>query len=450
MTTTADRNLSTFAHGIHPPDSKSFSADVPVEILPTPSEVQISLLQHLGATCQSTVKPRTDVKVGDQLGSTDAFVSAPVHASIAGTTAREAMATLPNGRHVPAVPIKAADEQPLEGQALWDDIFGGDWPTDPTSKKPEEIVAATKAAGLVGLGGAAFPTHIKLSPPKDKEISTLLVNGCECEPYLTADYRLMVEAPAPIVSGALLAARAVGASRVVIAIEDNKPAAIEAMRKAAESTDVEIQPVQTKYPQGGEKQLIVATLGLEVPTGGLPLEVGVVVVNVATAASLARAVYRGKPLTHRIVSVSGGGIAQSKNLLVPIGTSYQTLIDYCGGLTEDAVRVVAGGPMMGFTFSRLDAPVTKGTSGITILTEREIVPVEETPCLRCGRCVTACPMRLIPQRLALATRAGNPELANDYYINSCMECGCCAYVCPARLPLVQLIRLGKVMAKEAK
>jgi len=260
----------------------------------------------------------------------------------------------------------------------------------------------------------------------------------------------MVEAPQPIISGSLLAARAVGASRVIIAIEDNKPTAIEAMRKVAEGTDVEIEAVQTKYPQGGEKQLIAATLGLEVPTGGLPLEVGVVVVNVGTAATLARAVYRGKPLTHRVVSVSGGGIAQSKNLLVPIGTSYQTLIDYCGGLTDDAVRVIAGGPMMGFTFSGFDAPVTKGTSGLTILTAREMKPVEETPCLRCARCVTACPMRLIPQRLALATRAGNPELANDYHINSCMECGCCAYICPARLPLVQLIRLGKVMAKEAK
>jgi electron transport complex protein RnfC len=232
-----------------------------------------------------------------------------------------------------------------------------------------------------------------------------------------------------------------------VGLEENKPGAIAAIREAAEGTPVEICLLRTKYPQGSEKQLIAATLGREVPTGKLPLDVGAVVLNVGTAAALARAVFRGKPLTHRVVTVSGGGVRRPANLLVPIGTSYRELIEHCGGLRDDALRVVAGGPMMGFTLGTLDVPVTKGTSGITVLSAREVRRARETPCVRCGRCVEVCPMRLVPTKLALATRAGNAELARRHHIVACMECGCCAYVCPAQLPLVQLIRVGKVMVK---
>ncbi len=440
----------TFSRGVHPPDAKRLAANVPVEVLPAPAEVRIALQQHLGAPCKPSVKPRVEVTLGDVVGESDAFVSAPVHASVSGKTARPTTATLPNGRHVHVIPITAAEEQPLSGRQLWDDVYGGLWPSDPGNLDgldryaPEAIAGAARAAGLVGLGGAAFPTHVKFAQNDEKPIDTLLVNGCECEPYLTADYRLMLEAPSAVVTGALLAGRATGAERVMICVEDNKPDAIGALREAMRGSDSQLAVLKTKYPQGGEKQLLAAVLDREVPGGGLPLDVGVVVVNVATAAALARAVLRGKPLTHRIVSVSGSGIQEPKNLLTPVGTSYRELIDYCGGLRDDAARVIAGGPMMGFTLGNLDVPVTKGTSGITVLTESEIKSRRETACVRCGRCVDVCPMRLVPTRLALAARADNADLARRYHAASCMECGCCAYACPAGLPLVQLIRLAKV------
>ncbi|MBN1588816.1 MAG: electron transport complex subunit RsxC [Pirellulales bacterium] len=448
MTLAIFRTKHGFAGGVHPPEHKSLAAESPVEVLPTPAEVRISLLQHLGAICEPTRKPRDEVTAGDLVGEAQGFVSAPVHTSVSGKVGRAAMATLPNGRHVPVVRVTAAEEQPLAGRALWDDIHGGPWLNDDLEKhEPGKIAEAARNAGLVGLGGAAFPTHVKLTRNEKKPIHTLLINGCECEPYLTADYRLMVEAPEPIVAGALLARRATGAQSVEICVEDNKPEAVEQLRKSAEGTDVRIRVLKTKYPQGSEKQLILAAQRAEVPLGGLPLDVGVVVMNVGTAAALARAVLRGKPLTHRIVTVSGSGIRNPKNLLVPVGATYGDLIDYCGGLTEDAARVVAGGPMMGFTLGDVQVPVTKGTSGVTVLTEREIERTKETTCVRCGRCVQVCPMRLVPAKLAQAVRSDNLELLDSYHITGCMECGSCAFVCPAGIPLVQLIRIGKVKKK---
>ncbi|NLE37799.1 MAG: electron transport complex subunit RsxC, partial [Pirellulaceae bacterium] len=427
-------------------EHKSLASDQAIEVFPSPAEVRIALLHHLGAPCEPTRKTRDEVNVGDVVGEAAGFVSAPVHASLKGTIGRAGMTTLPNGRHVPVVLVKAADEQPLAGQALWDDLFAGPWTAglDADSRDPADIAKAARDAGLVGLGGAAFPTHVKLARNEKKPIHTLLLNGCECEPYLAADYRLMIEAPEPIVAGALLAQRAIGAKNLEIAIEDNKPLAIERLREAAKGTNIVVRQLKTKYPQGGEKQLIYAALQTEVPLGGLPLDVGVVVMNVGTAATLAQAVLRGKPLTHRVVTVSGGGIRQPKNLLVPIGVSYGELIEFCGGLTDDAARVVAGGPMMGFSISDLRSPVTKGTSGITVMTRREIEQARETACVRCGRCVQVCPMNLVPAKLAQAVRADNVELLDTYHITACMECGSCAYVCPASLPLVQLLRLGKV------
>jgi electron transport complex protein RnfC len=253
----------------------------------------------------------------------------------------------------------------------------------------------------------------------------------------------MVQAPEPIITGALLAAKAAGAKNVIIAIEDNKPKAIDILAQAAGNTGVKVASLHTKYPMGGEKQTILATLGRTVPTGGLPLDVGVVVINVGTAAAIARAVLRGKPLTHRVVTVSGAGIAEPKNLLVPIGISYGELVDYCGGLRQNAARVVAGGPMMGFTLGNLNTPVTKGTSGLTVLTNADVACAEETNCVRCGRCVDVCPLNLVPTKLALAARHEDWELARRHHLMACMECGCCAYGCPASLPLVQLMRVAK-------
>jgi len=437
------RPTGTFARGIHPHDWKELAAEAAIEILAAPAEVTIPLVQHIGAPNQPTVKPRQDVAAGEVVGDNDAFVSAPVHTPIAGKTAAGVRVTLPNGRHVDAVPVKAAGDQ-VSDQALWDDLFGGDWPTDGfDGLDADTIITRIRAGGLVGMGGAGFPTHVKLKANPDKPVDTLLVNGSECEPYLTADYRLMVEAPAPIITGSLLAARAAGAERIVVSIEDNKPEAVARIRQAADGTGIEVVATSTKYPMGGEKQLIIATLGREVPTGGLPLDCGVVVVNVGTAAAIARAVLREKPLTHRVVTVSGRGVQRPCNLLAPVGISHGALIEAAGGLTDRAVRVVSGGPMMGFAINTLDTPITKGTSGITVLIDEDIRAAEETACVRCGRCVDVCPLHLVPTKLAQASRYKDWDLARRYHITACMECGCCGFACPASIPLVQLIRAGK-------
>ncbi len=436
---------------MHPEDKKSISSGQGAEVLPAPASVLIPLLQHIGAPCEPTVKPRAEVALGDVVGDAKAFVSVPVHATVDGKTAAPTVTTLPNGRHVAAIPIAAnPDGQRLSGAALWADVYGGDWPVDALEAyAPEQIIESVRAAGIAGMGGAAFPTHVKLKPNPERPVETLIVNGCECEPYLTSDYRLMLEAPAPIVAGALLTARAAGAGQVLIAIEDNKPDAISAMRAAVAGTGISVVVVHTKYPMGGERQLIPAVMNREVPTGGLPLDVGVVVVNVATAAAIARAVLRGKPLTHRLISVTGEGIRRPKNLLVPIGTPYADLVAFCGGLAPDAARVISGGPMMGFTLAELSVPVTKGTSGVVVLTADQVRRAEETACIRCGRCVDACPLGLVPTRIALAVRNQDWPAARRYYVSACCECGCCAYVCPAKIPLVQLIRTGKAQAPKA-
>ncbi len=441
----------TFARGVHPPQRKELSADAPIEIVPTPERVVLPLLQHIGGPCTPVVQPREKVAFGQMIGKGEVFVSASLHAPVAGVVQKTEVTTLANGRHLQAIVIRSEGGQ-LEGQALWDELFGGTWPQKSyQSLAPGKISAAIHASGIVGLGGAAFPTHVKIMPADNKPIHTLVVNGCECEPYLTTDYRLMVEAPDAIVTGAMLAARAVGAQQAYIGIESNKLEAVAALRRSAAGAGVRIAVLKTKYPQGSEKHLIKAVLDREVPLGGLPSDIGVAMTNVATAASVARGVMRGIPLTHRVVSVTGGGIASPKNLLVPIGISMGLLIDHCGGLRKTAARIVAGGPMMGFAFVNPDTPVTKGTSGITVLTHEEIRHVDRTGCIRCGRCVDVCPMNLVPAKLAAASRLNQLNLARKYNIMACFECGSCAYTCPAGLPLVQHIRTGKaLLAAEAR
>ena len=437
-----------FARGVHPDDSKAFSADMPIKPMPAPARVVLSVQQHVGAPCapvEGAAKPRMAVALGDVVADSEAFVSAPIHSPLNGTTAMATVLTLPNGRHVKGVVVQAGEgDEQLEGEALVAEIFGGDWPTTGFTQTPEQIVDAARNAGLVGLGGAAFPLHVKLKANPAKPIDTILVNGCECEPYLTADYRLMLEHPEPVITGALLAARAVGAANVIIAIEDNKPMAIEVMQRAARHTGVTVAPVHTRYPMGGEKQTINAVLDRIVPTGGLPLDVGVIVSNVGTCAALARAVLRGKPLTHRIITVTGEGIEHPRNLLAPIGISYGELIEHCGGLKATAARVISGGPMMGFTLTDLTTPVTKGTSGITVLVAEDLHPGEETHCVRCGQCVDVCPLNLVPTKIAHAARHKAWDIAKRHHMAACMECGCCDFTCPAQIPLVQLIRMGKV------
>ena len=435
----------TFSGGVHPPEHKGLSADATIEPLPTPATVSLPVLQHVGAPCEPLVKNRDAVEAGQTVASSEAFISSPVHTPICGTVTMSRAITLPNGRHVTTVCVKAGEEQPTEGKALVEDVLGGEWPLSGLeSYAADDIVSAVKQAGIVGQGGAAFPTFVKLLRNDEKPIDTLLVNGCECEPYLTADYRVMVEFPEAVLCGAMLAARAAGAKRVAIAVEDNKPLAIDTLRKVAAGTDVEIIQLHTKYPQGGEKQTVLAALGRTIPAGGLPLDVGAVVVNIGTAAAIARAVVRGKALTHRVVTVTGEGIERPCNVLAPVGVTYGELIEFAGGLKPECVLVLAGGPMMGFSLGDLSTPITKGTSGVVALTAEDIESAEETHCVRCGKCVDVCPMNLVPTRLALGSRNRNWELLDRYHIKSCIECGCCAYTCPAALPLVQLIRMGKI------
>ncbi|MBI9083635.1 MAG: electron transport complex subunit RsxC [Desulfobacterales bacterium] len=441
----------TFAHGVHPPEQKAFAADSPIEIMPPPKKVVLPLLQHIGGPCTPLVKARQSVVFGEMIGKGEAFISASLHAPVSGVVQKMETVTLANGRHLQAIAIKTEGDQ-VSGQALWDQLFGGKWPQKSyQAMAPETITEAIHDAGIVGLGGAAFPTHVKISPNDQKPIHTLMVNGCECEPYLTTDYRLMVEAPEAVVAGALLAARAVGAKKTYIGIEDNKLEAVAALRRTASGAGIHIALLKTKYPQGSEKHLIKAVLGKEVPLGGLPSDIGVAMSNVATVTSVARGVMRGLPLTHRVVSVTGGGIVQPKNLLVPMGIAMGELIDFCGGLRKTAARMIAGGPMMGFAFTNPDIPVTKGTSGITVLTHEEIRHVDQTVCVRCGRCVDVCPMNLVPTKIAMASRLNQLNLARTYNIMACFECGSCSYICPAGLPLVQLIRTGKALiAAEAR
>jgi len=442
----------TFSRGVHPPDQKLFSADAPIEVLPAPETVVLPLSQHIGAPCKAAVKTKQEVQIGDVVGQAGGFVSAPIHAPLSGKAKKLVNVTLPTGRRVPALPITAENgEATAESRKLYDELVSDDWDTAGITKLDRQaIIDAISEAGIVGLGGAAFPAHVKLTPNKEKPVDVLLINGCECEPYLTADYRIMLEASRSLVAGTLIAARAAGADKTVIAIEDNKPQAVEAVRRAAQGTGIEVTALKTKYPQGSEKHLIVAVTGRKVPPGALPLDVGVVVSNVGTACAMAFAVLKKKPLTHRVICVTGAGIRQPKNLFVPIGTPYRALIDYCGGLTTDAVRVISGGPMMGFAFTDLDLPVTKGTSGVTVLIRDDVKKAAETACVRCGRCVDACPMNLVPTKLAMAARNQAPDVAEAYHIMACIECGCCAYTCPASLPLVQLIRLGKIQAAAKK
>ena len=441
----------TFSRGVHPPDQKHFAADAGIEVLPAPESIILPLSQHIGAPCKPVVKAKDDVRVGDMVGEAGGFVSAPIHASINGTVLKTTSVTLPTGRRVPAVPIKAAEDGDQAGAVLFKELTSDDWDINGADKHdPKTIIGAINGAGIVGLGGAAFPTHVKLTPNKEKPVDVLLINGCECEPYLTSDYRLMLEASKAIVAGTLLAARAAGASNIFIAIEDNKPKAVERMTQAVQGTNIKVVAVKTKYPQGSEKHLIVSVTGRKVPPGALPLDVGVVVSNVGSVCAIAFAVLKQKPLTHRVITVTGAGVRTPKNLFVPIGTSYRNLIDYCGGLNPDAVRIVSGGPMMGFAFTDLDLPVTKGTSGITVLTRDDVKKAAETACVRCGRCVDVCPMNLVPTKLAVAARNQAPDVAEAYHITACVECGCCAYTCPASLPLVQLIRLGKAQVAAKK
>lgn len=432
--------LATFRGGAHPPEKKELSKDSPIEFPPEPERVIIPLSQHTGAPCKPAVNVGDLVKKGQLIGTPEGFVSAAVHSSVSGKVLSIETVQLPTGRYSQAVVIEN------DKQNEWANLKDN---PDYMKLSPEELKEKIKDAGIVGLGGAAFPTHVKLSPPKEKPIDVVILNGAECEPYLTADYRLMIEKTEEVVEGLKILMKILQVKRGIIGIEDNKPDAILKMREAVKGfEDVEVWALKVKYPQGAEKMLIKATTGREVPPRGLPMDVGVVVQNIGTAFAIYEAVRFGKPLIERVVTITGEGIKNPKNLMVKIGTPVSALIEHCGGFTDGVGKIIAGGPMMGFALLGLDYPVTKGTSGILVLPETEVVHVDDfKPCIRCGRCVDACPMGLIPSMLSILGEKGFYEEMKEYNLFDCFECGTCAFVCPSKRPIVHFVRLGKSLVK---
>ena len=425
-----------FRHGVHPPELKELTARVPIRRVPYPDELVLPLRQHTGKPARLAVKAGDRVERGDTIGEADGYVSTPVHASAAGTVKDVCLWPHPDGSYAPAVRIAVDRYSPQAPRPR----LVPDW----TRLGPAELVEAIRQAGVVGLGGAAFPTHVKLAPPKDQTIDTVVINGCECEPYLTTDHRTMVEYPERVHLGLRIMMRCLGVARAVIGIERNKPDAIEAIRAAAPADlDVTVQALEVKYPQGAEKMLIESLLGREVPSGKLPLHAGVVVQNVASAATIAEVFDTGLPLLERIVTVTGHGIRRPSNLIVPVGMKLGDLVEACGGFAEDAREVIFGGPMMGAAQAHLDTPLVKGTTGVVVLTAAETKPTASYPCIRCGHCLDACPVFLNPQLLGQLALKERWEAMEASHLADCMLCGCCGYTCPSNIPLPQLFALAK-------
>jgi len=435
--------LKTFPGGLHPPDNKEWSAHKAIETCPLPEELVIPLSQHIGAPAEACVAKGDRVKKGQVIGNAKGFVSVPVHASSSGEVVAVEPRPHPSGKALPAVVIRP------DGEDAWLEGIGG---ADPADLSAEEIRERIRAAGIVGMGGATFPTHVKLTPPENKPIHTLILNGVECEPYLTADHRLMLEETARLLDGIAILKKVLGVEQALVGIEANKPDAIAVMSKACAGQGVEVVPLEVKYPQGAEKQLILALTGREVPSGGLPMDVGVVVQNVGTAAAVSDAVRQGLPLIERIATVTGPAVAEPKNLRVRVGTPLSHMVEQCGGLKGEVAKIIMGGPMMGSAQLSLEVPATRGTSGVLLFDAAEVPLRPEGPCIRCGRCVQACPAHILPTTIASYARLDLIAEAEEFGAMDCIECGCCTYTCPATLPLVQAIRYAKgaILAKRRK
>lgn len=433
----------SFRKGIHLEDSKEYTHAKTIEHLPLPSEVFIPLQQHTGAPNLPTVNRGDEVKTGQLIGRSEKFLSSPVHSSVSGKVKTIDTFWHPMGVKVKMIHIERTQDNEWELLPT---------PEDWRESSVENLRKLIWDAGIVGLGGAAFPTHVKLSPPEEKPIDSFIINGCECEPYLTADHRAMVELTEKILTGMSIMMKVLGVDKGYLGIEDNKPDAIETMQGCVRKNNLEYSVIslQTKYPQGFEKMLIQAILNRKVPAGGLPMDVGVVVNNVGTAIAVAEAVTEGKPLIQRIVTVTGDGIKKPKNVMARIGTPFGHLLNYCGGLRKETVQVFMGGPMTGIAQHDLAVPIVKATNGIICSTESLVRRMEISPCIQCGSCIGACPMNLLPTRLARLAKMKQWEATEDLGISNCMECGSCAFVCPSHIPLVQWIRIGKYRLNEIK
>ncbi|MCI8553961.1 MAG: electron transport complex subunit RsxC [Clostridiales bacterium] len=429
--------------GVHAPHRKN-TAESETVVMPPPEQIVLAMSQHIGAPCSPTVKTGDRVEVGQVVGDSDAPVSAPIHSGVSGKVTGTTELLLPGGRTTAALVIESDGEQRVHESVQ-----------PPRIDNFEQFLAAVRQSGAVGLGGAGFPTHIKLNPKNRDAIDTIIINAAECEPYITADYRECMESSWDVISGVQTVMEFLDASRVIIAVESNKPAAIAELSKIAARVttperQVQVRRLPARYPQGAEKVLVAACTGRKIPPGALPADVGCIVMNVTTAAFLSRYFKTGMPLVARRMTVDGSAVAHPKNVRVTIGTSVREVLAFCGGLRYEAGRLLMGGPMMGLALMDEELPVLKQNNAILAFAEQDAAAAGATPCIRCGRCVEACPMRLVPPSIAAAFSAKDFAGVEKLGVNTCMECGCCSFSCPAHRPIVQTMRLAKDGLRKSK
>lgn len=442
-----DKKLKSFKQGIHPTEYKFFSEKCPIERMPLSEKYTIPLSQHIGKSAKAIVKKGQKVRRGEKIAQADGFVSVSIHSPVDGIVEDIGWEFHPNGQLVPSIVIKTDFLSHQQLQPLFEDI-------DMDSIDYRKFLKIVQDGGIVGLGGAAFPSHVKLSIPEGKKCQYILANGCECEPFLTADHRIMVEYPQKIIGGLQILAKYLNPVKSFIGIENNKPDAIQKLKQTLKhcNHNIEVIPLEVKYPQGAEKMLATAILGNEIPKGKLPIDVGLVVSNVGTLAAIYDLIFHAKPLIERIVTVTGHGIKRPANLLIPIGTPLIDVINHCRGMKGKIsdYYVLLGGPMMGQVQKNLNAPVIKGTSGIIVLPKKFAFEQEQYNCIKCGRCVDACPMFLNPSMMGLLAKKGLYEEMEEWNVLDCFECGCCSFVCPSNIPLVQYFRVAKSIIREKK
>lgn len=430
-----------FKNGIHPFEGKEFSKDVPIKKVNADTEMVYPLSQHIGAPATAIVQVGDNVLKGQKIAQADGFVSAPVYSSVSGAVKAIEERLVTNGNKVMSIVIAN------DGEEKTVDSFGADRNAD--SLSADEIMNIIKESGIVGLGGAGFPTGVKLSPKNPKNIDTIIINGAECEPYLTSDYRLMIEKADEIVKGVIAVLKLFDAAKAVIAIEKNKPDAIKLFEEKTAGVDrITVDALRIRYPQGGERQLIYAVTGRKINSKMLPADVGCIVVNAASCYAIYEAVYKNTPLIHKVMTVTGEGANSPCNLDVPLGISHSAVLEAAGGAKDDVVKFISGGPMMGIAMGSLDVPVVKTSSSILAFTKDDVAALPQSNCIHCGKCITACPQILVPQMMAKSVKSDNFERFEKLGGMECIECGCCTYVCPAKIPLTQLFKLGKVKVRE--
>lgn len=436
-----NNKLLTFVNGIHPKDYKELSNNCKIQRMPFVEEYTLPLGQHIGAPSKSIVQKGQYVKRGELIAESVGFVSVSLHSPVDGIVSDIGIFDTPKGDVLPGIKIKTDrfSTQQFHQKAV-----------DFESLDVNGFIKSIQNAGIVGLGGAAFPSHVKFAIPEGKNCKYLMLNGCECEPFLTADDRTMVEYPKQIIDGLLIVNHFLKAEKIYIAIESNKPKAIEVLSKYAEesNSNIEVVTLKVKYPQGAEKMMISAILGNEVPSGKLPIDLGVIVANVGTIKAISEYFRTGMPLIERIVTITGTSINNPTNVLVPIGTPMDEILEFCGGIKDNTARILLGGPMMGAVQKNLNVPVVKGTSGLLVLSSNEVKDFDQYNCIKCGKCLDACPLFLNPSRMGLLAKKGLWDEMLDFHVMDCFECGSCSYVCPSGIPLVQSFRVAKGILRE--